>query len=341
VPDLFFFAWIRIHDYVAIVFARVWAVVTHRNVIAISRVAPRRRLNFALPSDGEEKFLWRKLFDRNPLFTVACDKLAARDFALSVEPKLRVAPLRWSGTDLEAMPASALAGDVVFKANKGSGMAVLVRNGKPSRAELTALGRRWLATRWGWNVGEWGYADARACLLVEEMLMQDGRPIHREYKFHVAGGITAYVIVKLGTPGGETSFLALDREGRAPSQGDGQPSTFVPPPCFEIMRSVAERLGAHFDFIRVDLYDLEDAIVFGELTVYPSSGVGRSGGQAHFARLRSQMWDLRRSWFLTSPQSGWRAAYATALRRHLDRTAATPVSKLEPVTHTWRPSLNR
>ena len=320
-PALLLIAWIRVHDYLAIVFALAWAVATHIKVIARFHRQAGRPLDFVLPSDSEEKFLWRSVFDRNPLFTVACDKLAARDFARTAEPELKVAPLRWSGTDLAAAPASTLAGDVVLKANSSCGMVVFVRNGKPSLAELTALGRRWLAYRYGQKWGEWGYNDARACLLVEEMLMRDGRPVDHEYKFHVAGGITAYVTVKLGTPGGETSFLTLDREGRAPSQSDGQPPTFVPPPSFAAMRAMAERLGARFDFVRVDLYDLEGTTVFSELTVYPGGGVGNAGGRADLKRLRNQMWDLRRSWFLTTPQRGWRAAYAAALRRHLDRTA--------------------
>ena len=324
-------ALIRCQDYFAIVFAAAWAAVNYHNVIASSYHLAGRWLNFVLPADSGEKSLWRKLFDRNPLFTVACDKLAARDFALTAVPQLQVAPLRWSGTDLELAPAEVLTGDVVFKPNNGSGMVVLVRNGKPSQTELAAIGRRWLAKPYGQEMGLWGYVNARACLLVEEMLMREGRPIDHQYSFHVAGGITAYVRVKLGTPD-ETSFLILDRDGSSrpvSSQGEGQRLTFVPPLSFASMRAIAERLGAHFDFVRVDLYDLEGSIIFGELTVYPGSS-GGAGGHTDLVRLHNEMWDLRRSCFLTTPQRGWRALYAAALRRHLNR--------IQPHAHSGRNS---
>lgn len=52
------------------------------------------------------------------------------------------------------------------------------------------------------------------------------------------------------------------------------------PPCRDISRPVhleamigmAQRLSSGTDFVRVDLYDLGDRIVFGELTHSPSAG---------------------------------------------------------------------
>ena len=199
-------------------------------------------------------------------------------------------------------------------------MAVLVQDNRPDRRELKALGQRWLATPFGRKEGEWGYAPGRRLLLLERMLKLEGRPVDHEYKFHVAAGRTAYVIVKLGTPTLGKTFLVLNRDGRAwtaPSKGKGEPLPFRPPEAFIEMRTLSERLAAEFDFVRVDLYLADDGINFSELTIYPSSGYGHIGND-DLAQLRNRMWDLRDSWFMTTPQSGWRAAYAAALRRFLD-----------------------
>ena len=56
----------------------------------------------------------------------------------------------------------------------------------------------------------------------------------------------------------------------------GGPAWAVPPPPrpakLTEMIALAERLASGTDFVRVDLYDLGDRIVFGELTSYPAGG---------------------------------------------------------------------
>ena len=41
------------------------------------------------------------------------------------------------------------------------------------------------------------------------------------------------------------------------------------------MKKVAEELSSDFPFVRVDLYNVNGKIYFGELTFYPSSGYGK------------------------------------------------------------------
>ena len=47
------------------------------------------------------------------------------------------------------------------------------------------------------------------------------------------------------------------------------------PPRLEEMVAVAERLGDQIDFMRVDLYNIGDRVVFGEITNYPEGGCAR------------------------------------------------------------------
>ena len=46
-------------------------------------------------------------------------------------------------------------------------------------------------------------------------------------------------------------------------------------PISDKMIAIASRLSSDFDFIRVDLYDLGDRVVFGEITCYPQNGRGK------------------------------------------------------------------
>ena len=49
--------------------------------------------------------------------------------------------------------------------------------------------------------------------------------------------------------------------------------TFPMPPHFEEMKAIARKLSENFPFVRVDLYDIEDQVYFGELTFFPANGM--------------------------------------------------------------------
>jgi hypothetical protein len=269
----------------------------------------------AAPVSEVDKFVWRKIFDRNPLFVMACDKLAAKRYALAVCPELKTAAVLWTGDDAARIPDDVLAGDVVVKANHCSRWNIMVRNGQVDRAALTARTASWMRRQYGRGFAEWAYRDATRALLVEVMLLQDGEPVRTEYKFHVSGGRTTYVFAA-PRPEDDTRKFHLDRDGNVFLDARG---TAAAPSSFARMRRMAEALAAPFDYVRVDFYDTPDGIYFSELTVYPMSGQG--GGHPRLRALRNAGWDLRKSWFLSTPQRGWRRLYAQALRRRLDRAA--------------------
>jgi hypothetical protein len=299
----------RAADRLLLAAVRCWCFVRYPRVIQRTWRRGRVLPDPATPRSDVDKFLWRKLFDRNPLFVIACDKLAAKRYALSTCPELKTAAVLWTGDDPARIPADVLAGDVVVKANNGSGRNILIRGGQLDRTALNARAARWMRRLHGYSFGEWAYREATRCLLVEEMLLEHGKPVATEYKFHVAGGRTAYVFVMAKSDGGDIHFH-IDRDGHT------SPPEVVLPANFARMLHIAETLGAPFDYVRCDLYELDGVIYFSELTVYPLSGQG--GTNSRLRDLRNAAWDLRKSWFLTTPQRGWRKRYAAALRRWLD-----------------------
>jgi hypothetical protein len=113
----------------------------------------------------------------------------------------------------------------------------------------------------------------------------------------------------------------MDRNGRVQAKSiDADPrlKRFIAPACFARMRRFAEKVSAPFDFVRCDLYELNGNVYFSEFAVYPQSG--RTTASDELKNLRNALWDLRRTWFLTTPQTGWRRIYAAALARWLDET---------------------
>lgn len=283
------------------------------------------RADAATPASDVEKFLWRKIFDHNPLFTMACDKIASKEYALSLCPRLRTAEILWIGSDPDRIPDDVLAGKVVVKSNHGAGRYVLVCDGQVDRARLRRSASLWLNKGFGVGRGEWGYKNVDRRIFVERMLVEDGLPVRTEYKFAVSCGQTAYVFVARKVAEGDVQQFHIDRNGRVQAESiDGDPRLrhFTAPACFARMRQFAEKVSAQFDFVRCDLYELHGEVYFSEFAVYPQSG--RTSASDELKNLRNSLWDLRRSWFLTTPQSGWRRIYARALRRWLDRSSPPP-----------------
>lgn len=309
-------------DRYVLALVRCWCFVRYPRTCARTFRRSRVLPDPATPVSDVDKFLWRKIFDHNPVFTTACDKLAAKAHALSVCPELKTAAVLWTGVDPGSMPEKVLAGDVVVKANHGSRWNFMIRRGEVDRAALFRQASAWMRRRYGRAFGEWAYKDVRRCILVEEMLLEDGEPVRTEYKFHVSGGRTAYAYVTRRNGDGVDRWCCLERNGQIiPPPGDCKEGweEIGLPTSFNRMREIAEILAAPFDHIRVDLYEINGDIFFSELTVYPLSG--QRLANSYLAELRNSGWDLRKSWFLTSEQTGWHKHFADALRRWLERNA--------------------
>jgi hypothetical protein len=173
---------------------------------------------------------------------------------------------------------------------------------------------------YGRRSAQWGYYGITPALIVEELLVKDGQPLVSDYKVYAGGGEVAFVFVRQRAADGTVLEAVLDEDGRAyPERYDsGVLSGAVKAPAeFGRICAIAREFSRIADFIRVDFYLLDGAIYFSEFTFYPAAGyawIDHDGLNRRYTAL----WDLRRSWFLSTPQRGWRRRYAEALKRVLD-----------------------
>lgn len=299
---------------------RVWCYLRHPRLVIRFCTRIHRLPDPAFPTRVHDKYLWRKIFDHNPLFTRVSDKLLAKEFALEHCPNVRVPHTLWIGEDPAQIPDEVLAGDVVVKANHGCAWNHFVRGGEVDRPELERKARQWIASDYGRPHGEWGYRGVEPRLFVEEMLKPSAGPTPDEYKCYVASGRISYVFSRQYRHDAPTTVAILDRDGRSYETTLDVHSTTTAieaPAAYDRIVACAEKLAAPFDDIRVDIHEVDGELYFSELTIYSLGGYAWIGVAA-LMDLRNDLWDLRRSWFLTTPQRGWRALYAKALLSRLD-----------------------
>lgn len=219
-----------------------------------------------------DKVTYRRLRVRDPSFAVFSDKLAMREFVAERLGRDALPEL------LEvADRAAALAervGPFVVKANHGSGMVILVQPEERLSAVELARADEWLASDYAWEDLEWGYLDARRLLLAEEFLRGPGGVVPPpDFKFFVFDGSVEALEVHTDRFG-DQHRIEVRRPDWTPFELPGLPAErdADAPVNLAAMLERAALLGRNLDFVRVDLYDLGDRVLVGELTPYPAGG---------------------------------------------------------------------
>jgi hypothetical protein len=268
---------------------------TIRRVRAVYARAHGRRLRLFRPLRFTEKMQWRKLFDRNELLTVFCDKLATRDWIAARIGAEYLVTLYWAG-GAEEIPFAVLAPPYFLKSSHASGQVMLVTAERAlDSAAIQACAAKWLQINFFSVGGEPGYKHVPRRLMAEKVLLaQNGGPPEERRLFVFDGKVAVIntVFVEDGqvrngafhTPGWDRLDWHFTRQVAR---------EFPRPRRLDEMIRIAEILGAGVDHIRVDIYDCGDRIFVGELTPYSWSGLSRFNTNAADTALGSH-WRIRR-----------------------------------------------
>ena len=239
-----------------------------------SPASQRRIPHFRKPVTFNDKVNWRILNDRRPLLEWTCDKLAMKERACDVQD-LNVPRTFWAGTDLKELAASGLPEHWILKPNHRSGH-VYFGQGRPDIKQLSEVTAAWLRPVEAQDLGEWAYSKARPMLLAEEVIGTPGSP-PPDYKFFVFEGDIAAIQVDVGRHSVHQRRLYLPDWSPLNVQYGmhALPPPEMRPAGLHRMLAAAAELGSEFDFIRIDLYDIDGKVYFGEFTPYPCSGFDR------------------------------------------------------------------
>jgi len=259
------------------------------------------------PQTFGEKLRYKIARDRRKFLTTTSDKASVRDYVESKVGKEVLTETYGIVSDAEDLSKLDLPRNYVVKASHGSGGVVLVWEGAdpetpaPSTEpgwetavlhpdavtveDLIPACKQWLSQTYGDSLHEWFYQDIVPRIVVEEVLFDQRGDLPVDYKFFVFHGRCQWVQVFTSRfiDEGQGAFLHVPAKRSDIFLPDWKhlpvdfcyPRADTPPeapPNLDRMLQLAGRLGEDTDFVRVDLYDLGDRIVFGELTSTPKAG---------------------------------------------------------------------
>lgn len=124
---------------------------------------------------------------------------------------------------------------------------------------------------------EWPYKNVPHRIIAEKFIQQSDGGL-TDYKFFCFNGHVDCVMVCLDRHIGDTKFFFFDKDWnfmRLNKRGAAAPENFTlpRPNGIDKMFEIASELSKGQPFLRVDLYNVDGKIYFGELTFYPDGGV--------------------------------------------------------------------
>lgn len=228
------------------------------------------------PQTFNEKVNWRKLYQRNPRFTLFADKLAVKEEIATLLGKEHVIETLWSGTDPSQIPYDQLEPPYVIKTNHSSGSNIFIRSKadiKPD--EIAAFMHKHLTHPHWLEFREWGYRDIKPQIMVERMLVMPNGAVPEDYKIFLYHGKVHFIQIDRNRFTNHTRNI-FDRDWNQLPVDYVYPRadvTIERPGYMDEMIALAEKIGKEFDFVRVDFYYFEGKILFGEATFYPGAGL--------------------------------------------------------------------
>lgn len=237
-----------------------------------------RRLNLKLPQRYTEKIQWYKLYYRDPKMIQCADKYDVRGYIKAKGLEHILIPVHGVYESVDEIDFNLLPNKFVMKTSNGSGTNLFCESKEmlDIEASIKKL-NTWLKKRTSKAGREWAYYDIQPKIICEEYLDKDENNDLIDYKFYCFDGKLSHIKVvknRFLESGSNKGFFNPEFELLPYSEDDAKKieTNLVKPKNYELMLNIVKKLSEDFPHVRVDLYNINGKIYFGELTFYDMSG---------------------------------------------------------------------
>lgn len=237
------------------------------------RLVFHKKLNWKAPQTYNEKIQWLKIYGRGGLERILSDKYLVKDYITDKIGSEYVIPLLGVWDSEEDIDFGSLPDRFVLKCNhnSGTGMVICKNKGALNIDEVKAGLKKGLKEDYFPISREYAYKGIPRKIIAEEY-MEDSRTHElRDYKFFCFDGQPKALFIASGRLKGEESitFDFFDMDFNHLPFTNGHPNSLAPvekPLCFEKMKELAAFLSQGFPHVRVDFYEVNGRVYFGEFT---------------------------------------------------------------------------
>lgn len=241
------------------------------------------RLNLKHPKSYNEKLNWMKLYDRRDEYVTMVDKFAVKDYVASIIGKEYIIPTIGVWNSPEDIDWDSLPDKFVLKTTHGGGSnGVIICHDRASLDKTSVINK--LNHSLSYDMfslfREWPYKKVIRRIIAEQLIEnpQDEETGLTDYKFFCFNGKVKalFVATERQKAGTDVKFDFFDEEyNHLPFTQGHDNAKVIPakPKSFEIMKEVAEKLSRGYPQMRVDLYEVDSKVYFGEITLFHFGGM--------------------------------------------------------------------
>ena len=249
----------------------------------------RRFINFNNPKTFNEKIQWLKLNYRNEEYTKLVDKYRVKQYITKLIGEEYVIPTLGVWNNVDDIDFKSLPEKFVLKCNNDSGGIVICKNKKDfDEAKAKSFLKERLKNNGYWYGREWPYKNVKPCIIVEKYMEDSISKDIKDYKFFCFNGSMEFFDIDIDR------FIEhranyYDRNGNFLPYG----ITYCPPDYtkkiempknLDKMIELAETISHNTVLSRIDFYEIDGQVYFGEITFYPGSG---------FSPFTDEKWDYK------------------------------------------------
>ena len=239
-----------------------------------------RKFDSKNPKTFNEKLQWLKLHDRKDIYSTMVDKLAVKEYAANILGNEHIIPILGVYDKFDDICFDELPNQFVIKCTHDCGGIAICKDKKNfDIASAREKINKHLKLNYYWLYREWPYKNVKPKIIVEKYMEDDSTHELRDYKFFCFNGhVECFKIDFNRSINHQANYY--DRDGKLLKFGEiicppDYDKELVLPVNLKKMISFAEKIAKDNKFLRVDFYEVNKKVYFGEITFYPASGFGR------------------------------------------------------------------
>jgi hypothetical protein len=240
------------------------------------RVLMHKKLDLKNPKTYNEKLQWLKLYDRKPAYSAMVDKAEAKRVVANLIGEQHIIPTLGVWEKFDDIDFDKLPDQFVLKTTHGCGGVIICKD----KAKLdSTTARKEINFSFKHNYftygREWPYKNVKPRIIAEQLMVDESGIELKDYKFFCFDGEPKAMFIATDRPH-DTRFDFFDMDFKhLPFTNGHENATKIihKPQNFELMIELARKLSTGIPHVRVDLYNINGKVYFGELTFFHWGGM--------------------------------------------------------------------
>jgi hypothetical protein len=237
------------------------------------------KLNLKNPKSYNEKLNWLKLYYRDATLPRLVDKYEYKEHVKKIIGESFVIKTYGIWDSFEEIDFDSLPQKFVLKTTHDQGGVIICKDKYAFNFEKAhSKIQKHLKRNLFYLMREWPYKYVRPRIIAEEYLVDESGTELKDYKFYCFNGIPKFMYIASGRQAGhhfdfydmDFNHLDISRTGYTPSGVQ-----FKKPKNWDMMKEFAMKMSLGHPHVRIDFYNINEKLLFGEFTLFQGGGLMR------------------------------------------------------------------